>query len=185
MELHDIVEGLKKPGKSKLGLAKALGRQPSAVTSLLKGARRIQASEVPIIQDYLEIGDNQQRTVPLAGYVGAGAETHYYAESQGNIDRVLAPEGSTESTIAVEIRGDSLGSFFDRWLVFYDDLRSPVTPDLIGYLCVVGLRDNRVLIKKIKRSRIRGLYHLLSQIEEPILDAEVEWAAKVKNMVPR
>jgi SOS-response transcriptional repressor LexA len=53
LTIADIAEGLKQPGKSKKGLAKALGRQPSAVTELLKGNREIKAREVPIIADYL------------------------------------------------------------------------------------------------------------------------------------
>ena len=80
---------------------------------------------------------------------------------------------------------ESLGALFDRWLVFYDDRREPVTQDLIGRLCIIGLADDRVLVKKLRPSRTNGLYHLLSNTEEPILDAAVEWAARVKIMVPR
>jgi phage repressor protein C with HTH and peptisase S24 domain len=123
--------------------------------------------------------------VPVAGYVGAGAEAHFYAVAQGDLDEVGAPEGSTKETVAVEIRGDSLGTFFDRWLVFYDDVRSPITPDLIGKLCVVGLDDGRVLIKKLQRSRVHGLFNLVSQNDPPIVDATIEWAARVKSMTPR
>jgi hypothetical protein len=124
-------------------------------------------------------------TVRVVGYVGAGAEAHFYALQQGDLDEVPAPEGSTPATRAVEIRGASLGSMFDRWLVFYDDVRSPVTLDLIGRLCVVGLPDDRVLIKKIRPGKSRGLYRLLSEREAPIEDVPVEWAARVKNMVPQ
>jgi hypothetical protein len=123
--------------------------------------------------------------VPVAGYVGAGAETHFYAVSQGGLDEIDAPEGSTPDTVAVEIRGNSLGTFFDRWLVFYDDVHREVTPDLLGKLCVVGLDDGRVLIKKLQRSRSPGLFNLVSQTEAPIPDVAIEWAAKVKSMMPR
>ena len=123
--------------------------------------------------------------VPVAGYVGAGAETHFYAVAQGGLDEIDAPDGSTPDTVAVEIRGGSLGTFFDRWLVFYDDVRRPVTPDLVGKICVVGLDDGRVLIKKLQRSRSPGLFNLASQTEAPILDVAVEWAASVKGLKPR
>jgi DNA-binding XRE family transcriptional regulator len=126
-----------------------------------------------------------QATVPLVGYVGAGAETHFFAQDSGHLDDVPSVEGMSEATVAVEIRGESLGTFFDRWLVYYDDVRRPVTQDLINRLCVVGLADGRILIKKIQRSKARGLFHLLSQTEPPILDIEIDWAAKVKTMVPR
>jgi len=121
--------------------------------------------------------------VPLVGYVAAGAAAHFMAA--GELGEVPAPDHPTDATVAVEIRGDSLGSFFDRWLVYYDDVRRPITSDLVGRLCVVGLSDGRVLIKKPVRSRTKGLFHLLSQTEDPILDAEVEWAARVKSLVPR
>lgn len=124
-------------------------------------------------------------TVPLVGYVGAGAAAHFYADSQGELDRVPAPDDATKDTVAVEIRGESLGELFDQWLVYYDQVRSPVTQDLIGRLCVVGLPDDRILIKKIKRAKAPGFYHLLSNTEAPILDVEIIWAARVKSMVPR
>lgn len=132
-----------------------------------------------------DLEGGRPRTVPLVGYVGAGAAAHFYAEAQGPLDYVPAPENATDKTVAVEIRGESIGSFFDTWLVYYDDVRSPVTSDLLGRLCVVGLPDTRVLVKKIQKSRSPGLYHLLSQTEDPILDQEVAWAARVTSLAPR
>jgi phage repressor protein C with HTH and peptisase S24 domain len=123
--------------------------------------------------------------VRVVGYVGAGAEAHFYEVAQGDLDEVEPPRGSTEDTIAVELRGDSLGPFFNRWLVFYDDVRRPVTPDLVGELCVVGLQDGRILIKQLQRSRSEGLFNLLSSTEKPILDVALEWAAKVNSIVRR
>jgi hypothetical protein len=120
--------------------------------------------------------------VSVVGYVGAGSAAHFYNVGQGELDEVLRPEGSTEATVAVEIRGNSLGSFFNRWLVFYDDVHRPVTPDLIGELCVVGLEDGRILIKQIQRGRTERLFNLISSTEKPIVDVAIEWAAKVNSM---
>ena len=50
-----IKEGLKKPGKSKGGLAQALGRSGSAVTAILNGTRDVKTFEVPRIASYLEL----------------------------------------------------------------------------------------------------------------------------------
>lgn len=55
MEIGDILEGLKKPGKTRKGLAEALGRQPQAITALLKGDRDLKAREIPIVARYLDI----------------------------------------------------------------------------------------------------------------------------------
>lgn len=133
-----------------------------------------------------DIGESAPaRQVPVVGYVGAGSAAHYYATGQGSLDYVAAPEGASESTVATEVRGDSLGPFFDRWLCFYDDVRSPVTEDLIGHLCVVGLLDGRILVKKLQKARAPRTFHLLSQTEDPMFDVEVEWAAKVKDLRQR
>ncbi|PZO07654.1 MAG: phage repressor protein [Alphaproteobacteria bacterium] len=70
-------------------------------------------------------------------------------------------------------------------MVFYDDVRTPVTPDLIGHLCVVGLPDGRVLVKRLQKAAGTGFFHLISNTEGPILDQPVDWAAKVKTMTPR
>lgn len=124
-------------------------------------------------------------TVPVVGYVQAGAEAVLYAAGQGPFDYVPAPEGATPQTVAVEIRGESLGPFFTEWLVFYDDIHSPVTEGQHGQLCVVGLPDDRILVKQLRPSKTPGLFHLMSQTEGPMLDQEVLWAAKVKTMAPR
>lgn len=126
-----------------------------------------------------------RRMVPLVGYVGAGAEAHYYATGDEGLGEVDAPDGATENTVAVEIRGTSLGPLFESWLVFYDEVRDPVTPDLHGKLCVVGLPDDRVLVKRIRPSRTRGYFHLESNSEPTMNDELVAWAAKVKGMTPR
>lgn len=129
--------------------------------------------------------DRAGATVPLVGYVGAGAQAHFYAIAQSALDPVPAPMDATPTTVAVEIRGPSIGEMFDRWLVYYDDVRSPITQDLIGKLCVVGVSDGRVLVKKVRRSKQQGRFDLLSENEPPIEAVTVEWAAKVKQMAPQ
>jgi len=125
------------------------------------------------------------RKVRIKGYVGAGSAAHYYALSDEDFEEVPAPEFSSDQTVAVEIRGKSFGPLVENWLVFYDDVRSPVTEDLIGQTCVVGLADDRILLKKIERNG-RGGYRLVSNSgEDPIDDPVIEWAAKVIGMRPR
>lgn len=123
--------------------------------------------------------------VPVVGYVGAGAEAHYYADGQGPFDEAPMPDGGTSQTVAVEVRGDSLGSIFNTWLVYYDEVRTPPTKDMLRSLCVVGLADGRVLVKQLLPGGHPGRYHLLSQTQGLIEDAELVWAARVKAMTPR
>lgn len=54
-DIEWIRKGLERPGKTQVGLAKALDRAPSAVSNLLKGARELKQREVARIAQYLEI----------------------------------------------------------------------------------------------------------------------------------
>lgn len=162
-------------------LAPIIGASPQW---LLTGTGSLDGAHIDSSEILTDGHDAQLATVPLVGYVGAGAQAHFYAVSQGDLDQVPAPDGSTKETVVVEIRGDSLGTFLDRWLVAYDDVRSPVTDDLINKLCVVGLSDDRVLVKQIAR-RKDGSFALLSEREPPIEGAKILWAARVKTLVAR
>lgn len=176
-------------------LARLLRISPVKVTKMRKGEREPRAHELPIIEEFLgtpaPIGKPpavatqiQTHSVHVVGYVGAGSQAHYYAVAQGSLDEVPAPLGANHKTVAVEIRGDSLGSIFDRWLVFYDDVRTPVTDDLIGKLCVIGLPNDQILVKKLRRGK-GGTYDLHSERGEPIRGVRPEWAARVRIMTPR
>jgi hypothetical protein len=52
--LQWIAKGLEKPGKNRSGLARALGINPSQITKMMDGKRRIQNDEIPIIAAYIE-----------------------------------------------------------------------------------------------------------------------------------
>lgn len=190
-------------GLTQSDVATAAGVSPQAVSGWERGesvpemeklrviARGVHSSVSWLLEDEgggLEGGDLADGpTVPLKGYVRAGAHAQYLPLNDDELDRVEAPAGSTSRTVALEIRGDSLGELFDRWLVFFDDVRSPVTPDLLGKLCVVWVNDGRVLIKKVKKQR-NGLFALYSNYEKqdpPIEDVQLDGAARVKAMVPR
>src|ERR1700685_730147 len=100
-----IRAGLKDTGKTRSGLAKALGRSPSAVTDLLNGSRRLRAEEIAIAAEYLGVEPprlvgggrpaHPMGRVPLVGYVGAGAIAHFYADGQGPFDDVPAPDAAS------------------------------------------------------------------------------------------
>jgi repressor LexA len=68
LDIGMIERGLQKPGKTKGGLAMAMGVRPGAVSEILAEIRLIKATEIQPIIDYLELN-----TVPIMGRVGAGA----------------------------------------------------------------------------------------------------------------
>lgn len=181
-QIESALHRLADKGKNKSGLAAALGRHPNVVTKILARERRIQIKELPRIREYLEMDP----LVPVVGYVGAGAEAHFYGEAaDAPTDSVPAPHNATPETVAVEIRGNSLGAIYNGWVAFYDDRREPITEDLYGHLCVVGLSDGRVLIKVPRPAMQRGRFHLTSDFGDPIMDVKIIWAAKVIAQAPK
>lgn len=130
-------------------------------------------------------GKRKITQVRVAGFANAGSDEIAFAEGQGPFGYVNAPAGANEHTVAVEIRGTSLGKLFDRWLAFYDDRRDPPDDSLVGRVCICGLAGGQVVIKRMMRGSRKGLWHLESASETAIFDANVEWAAPVTEMRPK
>lgn len=151
-------------------------------------ARRFKLNGVKVTASHILFGD-QARTMPVrkssvVGYALAGGDTITFADGQGPFDEVDAPTGATEKTVAVRIKGTSLGRPFDGWLAFYDDRRDPPDASLYGQLCVCGLADGRVMIKTIRQGS-GGRHHLESLTEPTMFDVKLAWAAEVIEMRPR
>lgn len=126
-----------------------------------------------------------EKLTPVVGYALAGGDGVVFSGGQGPFEDVPAPTGATEKTVAVRIKGTSMGRLLDGWLAFYDDRREPPDESFAGELCICELEDGRVLIKTLRAGRAKGLWHLDSQTEPIILDQRVAWAAKVLEMRPR
>lgn len=68
MDTAEIKEGLKLPGKSRVGLAATLGIDVSQISRLLNGKRHLKVCELPQIREYLYgdpaslLGDNDPET---------------------------------------------------------------------------------------------------------------------------
>lgn len=179
---------------SQARLAEAINTAQTTVSSWERGRTEPTREDVGRVAQALGLSSSEIETsrtdeaassCPIVGYVGAGAAMNLFSHGQGPLGFTTSPPGANARTVAAEVRGDSLGSFFNQWLVFYDDVHAPVSDRQIGELCVCGLSDGRVLVKKIQRARQHGLFHLLSQTEEPILDVPLDWAARVTHMRPR
>jgi transcriptional regulator with XRE-family HTH domain len=175
---------------SKFAKALGVGSQDLVLADPADG--HIDSSDVDLHHDHLGsealaagLDGPEKRTIKIKGYVGAGAEAHFYKYADEDFEIVEPPAGASDQTIAVQIKGRSWGPRMDGWLVFYDDVRSPITEDMYNQPCVVGLADDRILLKTIKRER-DGSFTLQSNSDEPdIENVEIEWAAKVIGMRPR
>ena len=129
---------------------------------------------------------------PIVGYVGAGAEIHPvddHAKGQG-IDEAPPFPGQDGPAVAVRVRGDSmLPMLEDGWLLYYsrpsNDLgRDGVPSACIDQLCVVQIHEGPTLVKKVEAGRKKGLYRLVSYNASPREDVRLDWAARVRAIVP-
>ncbi len=173
---------------SQEGLADLVGTTKAQISKLEKGQRRLTddwmrrlapALGVAPADLMLERGDRP--TVPLVGYVGAGAEVQMFDGDQGGdrLDDVEAPPDADAHTVAVVVRGPSMDPVFrDRDLIYYRNVRGQ-PGDLIGRECVVGLADGHVYVKILQRGNTAGLFNLFSYNAPLISDVVVEWAVKV------
>ncbi len=123
-----------------------------------------------------------ERTVKLAGYVGA-AQTIYQFDEDG-AGYVDAPPGASPAMQAVEVRGDSMLPLYqDGSLLYYSRQLPPEM--MIGKQCVVRLEDERVLVKTLRRGSQSGLWTLVSLNAPDIEDVAVQWAAPIDWIKPR
>src|ERR1700759_2710581 len=103
LDAATIEKALERTGKSKGGLAKAMGVRPGAVSEVLSGIRLIKASELAPIMEYLGLN-----SVPIMGRVGAGAiiEPEYEQVPPEGLGEVELPFPISGETIAGEGAGD-------------------------------------------------------------------------------
>lgn len=198
MDLHERLRAARQAAgfKSAMAAAERLGIPYGTYSGHENGGRGVRPQDIAryarafkVSPSWLLTGMGEPNDptpqVPLVGYVGAGDLEHRYGEGHGEVDTVPAPRGASERTVAVEVRGDSLGPFFDRALIFYDERFEPFDDSLLGLVCVVGLRDGQVLVKQVRRGSAPGRYTLFGQFGAPIEDVEIAWAAPVIDIKPR
>lgn len=119
------------------------------------------------------------RMIPLAGYVGAGAQV-IPIDDGGALDEVPSPWAELgPEAVAVKVKGDSMvPAYYDGDLLFYDEKHADFR-HLLGRECVVALRDGRRYVKELRRTHT-GQWYLHSHNSEPIVGVVIEWAAKVR-----
>jgi SOS-response transcriptional repressor LexA len=121
-------------------------------------------------------------TIPLAGYVGAGATVYPINDDQtGHGLDVLDYFPDATEICALEVRGDSQYPRYLAGEIILID-REPRAPrDLIGRYCLVDLDDGRRLVKLLRRGTENGLFRLESHNAPPEDDVKVMAAYKVRG----
>jgi repressor LexA len=183
MDAKLIEYGLEKTGKSKGGLAIAMGVRPGAVSEILSGIRLVKASEIEPIVTYLELN-----RVPIMGRVGAGAviepdQEQVPPEGLGDIELPFPIAGET---IAFEVTGDSMLPKYENGdvIVVFKDQRHPVS-SFYGEEAAVRLKTGERYLKTIERGKSASQVNLTSFNAKPINGVKLEWIGEICLTLPR
>jgi repressor LexA len=183
LDVRLIERGLAKPGKTKGGLAAAMGVRPGAVSEILAGIRLIKASEIAPIIEYLELN-----SVPIMGRVGAGASIepeHEQVPPEG-LGEVELPFPISEETIAFEVSGDSMLPKYENGdiIVVYREQRHPLS-SFYGEEAAVRLKTGERYLKTIERGQSSGQVNLTSFNAKPIAGVRLDWIGEICVTLPR
>jgi repressor LexA len=183
LDIKMIERGLEKPGKTKGGLARAMGVRPGAVSEIFAEIRLIKASEIAPIMEYLELN-----SVPIMGRVGAGAiiEPEYEQVPPEGLGSVELPFPIAEEIIAFEVAGDSMLPKYENGdiIVVYREQRHPVS-NFYGEEAAVRLKTGQRYLKTIERGKTPTFVNLTSFNAKPINGVKLEWIGEICLTLPR
>ena len=183
LDVKMIERGLSKPGKTKGGLADAMGVRPGAVSELFSGIRLVKASEIPLIVEYLELD-----AVPIMGRIGAGAviEPEHEQVPPEGLGEIHLPFPIAEETIAFEVSGDSMLSKYENGdiIVVYREQRHPVS-SFYGEEAAVRLKTGERYLKTVERGKSPSVVNLISFNAKPINGVKLDWIGEICLTLPR
>jgi repressor LexA len=183
LNIKMIERGLKKTGKSKGGLAAAMGVRPGAVSEILADIRLIKASEIAPIMEYLRLN-----SVPIMGRVGAGAiiEPEYEQVPPEGLGEVELPFPIDEEIIAFEVAGDSMLPKYENGdvIAVYREQRHPLA-NFYGEEAAVRLKTGERYLKTIERGKSPTLVNLTSFNAKPINGVKLDWIGEICLTLPR
>lgn len=187
----------KSHGLTQAEFADRVGTTQSTVTRWEKGAvpggEHLQAiadfanTTVERLMGTADLAATPPGQIPIVGYVGAGSAVLPYDDfARGDgLGYVERPPFLKGQMVAVEVKGDSLLPVAENgWRLVYTGAQTLLEEEVLNRLCVVQLMDGRALVKRVIRGSQPGRYHLLSTNAPIIEDAEIQWAAPVKAIIP-
>ncbi|WP_309089732.1 S24 family peptidase [Phenylobacterium sp.] len=131
-------------------------------------------------------GSAEPGFVQVVGRVGANPDgVVLFATGQDPAELAPIPPGGTEKAAALKVVGHSMrGVADDGALIYFEDQRTPPTPDMLGHVVVVETDTDEVLVKRLLRGSRPGLYDLESVAGPMRHDAKLRWAAHITAIIP-
>ncbi|MQB09557.1 helix-turn-helix domain-containing protein [Agrobacterium sp. ICMP 6402] len=171
--------------------AEEMGVSRSQFIKLERGERRLtiqyinQAARAFGIRPSDILEDMDDNTVPLMGYIGAGAEIMPEMEQvpPEGLDQIHVPFPLPDEMIALEVRGDSMLPVYKdgHVIIVYAEQKKPMS-SFYGEDAAVRTTDGRRFLKTIvKGSPIT----LMSFNAAPIENVGLEWVGEIFAVLPR
>lgn len=132
-------------------------------------------------------GSDASTSIPIMGYLGAGAEVEPDFEQvpPEGLDQIDIPFPLPGDMIAFTVRGDSMLPVFKdgHVIVVYRDQKKPLE-SFYGEEAAVRTTDGRRFVKTIMRGP-DGAVNLLSWNAQPIENVRLEWIGEIFGVFPR
>lgn len=132
------------------------------------------------------IEDEVRSTIPIMGYIGAGAEIDPEFEQvpENGIDQVELPFQYAGDVLGFVVRGDSMLPRYEEGtviVVYREQARSTIS--LVGEIAAVRTQDNRRFLKMLKAGGKPNTFNLESFNARPIENVRIVWASEVVGTV--
>ena len=124
--------------------------------------------------------------VPVIGNVGGNPDgTVLFATGQDPAELAPIPPGGTAQARALKVAGHSMrGVADDGALIYFEDQRTPPSPDMLGHVVVVETDTDEVLVKRLLRGSTSGRFDFESLAGPTRHDARLRWAAHITAIIP-
>lgn len=171
---------------SQRGLAKLMGLDPSAVSLMFRGKRKMTIQEAAQMAVLLDVSTDDvlqnagvelpppNRMVRLIGWVGDTDQVTLLGEG---IHELVEGPGELSST-AVCVRCQyGHAEFMDGWIMFANDMSG--SPELaIDTLAICAVKGNGLKVARVKRGYRKGQYNLVTN-NNTFQNVELAWASPI------
>ncbi|MCB5201681.1 helix-turn-helix domain-containing protein [Neorhizobium sp. T786] len=193
-----FAERLRDKRMTQRALAKLLEMDPSSLSLLLHGKRRMRVEQAAEIAKLLGVPVNEvmrhggadvreavvtaPATLPIVGWIDGENRAKLDWNSKGS--RCDIP-GYPPTAVCLQWRtSQNSGSLVDGWMLVTTPPREPDAEEMLDRFCLVCIKDGDAMLKTVRRGYTPGKYTLLDMFSEPMHDVEVAWFSPVLAIRP-
>jgi transcriptional regulator with XRE-family HTH domain len=138
--------------------------------------RQYPVESVPVIGTVDAHGVVQITAGPTTYKKGRRADRGEYAKAP----QVEAPSVTGYMDyLALVMRENSVSGLLTGWTLYFDPGFLPDLQTSTGSLCVVGMVDGAILVRRVAQGSQKSRYHLLGSNTDPIFDVRLQWVTPI------